>query len=73
MDTANLFDNIFSSGTGEIIEITFLAFNAQDSTSTMISLDEEDTNISGYNLNDNSKYLFDLDYWTIIESLVINF
>ena len=70
--TNNTLDDIFSSGTGKIIEITFLALNAQDSTTT-ISIKENNTNVMGFNLSDETNYLFDLNYWTILESLIINF
>jgi hypothetical protein len=62
----------FSQGFGEILEVTFLVINEQDSTTTL-TLPKSSIYVMGYSLNESNSYPFDLNYWTIEESLEVNF
>ena len=62
----------FSQGFGEIVSITFLVINEEDSTAT-ITLPKSSIHVMGYSLNESNSYPFDLNYWTIEESLEVNF
>ena len=61
----------FSTGTGSIMTINFLVFNSENST--IINLEDNDTEIWGYNSSSGDSYAFDLDFWEITESLIVGF
>ena len=62
----------FSQGFGEIVNITFIVINQGESTSTL-TLPKSGVSVTGYSLNESSSYPFDLNYWTIEESLEVIF
>jgi len=65
-------EDSFSQGFGEIIKVTFIVISDEDSTST-ITLPKSRISVMGYSLNESNSYPFDLNYWTIEESLEVNF
>ena len=71
-DSIEVSEESFSQGFGDIVNITFLVINSDDSTA-IINLPKSTISIMGYSLNESNAYPFDLNYWTIEESLEINF
>ena len=64
-------EDSFSEGSGSIIEVTFLV-SENDSVAT-ISLPENSVSVESYNFSVGLPYPLDMNYWTIEESLLINF
>ena len=61
----------FSEGSGAIVEVTFLV-SASDSISTIL-LPENSVSAESYNFSGGQPYPLDMNYWSIEESLLINF
>ena len=64
-------DESFSQGFGGIVNVTFIV-SESDSIAT-ITLPESSISAESYNLNEALSYPLDLNYWTIEESLEVNF
>ena len=61
----------FSQGFGGVVDVTFIV-NENDSVST-INLPKNSISIESYSLNDAVSYPLDLYYWTVEETLEVNF
>jgi len=61
----------FSEGSGAIVEVTFLV-STTDSISTIL-LPDNNVSAESYNFSIGQSYPLDMNYWTIEESLIINF
>ena len=72
IDSIEVVEESFSQGFGGIVNITFLVINSSDSTSTL-TLPRSGVSIMGYSLNESNSYPLDLNYWTIEDSLKVNF
>ena len=65
-------ETTFSEGAGTILDLKFLVANP-DASTTIITIPSDSVSADSYNFSIGESYPLDMNFWTIVESLQINF